>query len=270
MWKVGPDYGAVVYFPIKTATPGSVELKDDDTFPKYHLWDDTETETDEPATETITLFDEPTWLFQDIMFRRLYQVTRNFLDGIKAEMVPLLQKTDQLAGGTGDDEDHRKFDHAANLGRGLIGHTWDEINKLSDTTIPVGKRKTHAQVEALVEKVEAVFPDSAAIDKFFIRHDESLWYHVRQNRQIRLVADDYKPGEIVRNINEEHIAKTPPHHVDQAAAETAYAACIKTCFRQAWQDRRDRLRKEIHYSYGWGDTAITFPKSQLTDESTLE
>ena len=241
-------------------------------FPIYSVAPD-ETETDEPATATITLpFDEqPIWLFQDLMFRRLYRITRKFLDGLNAERVALLTKVDQLAGGVGDDEDHRRYDHAANLGRGLIGYTWEQINILSDTSIPDGKKKTRAEIETLIEKLEATFPDQHAIDKFFVRHDEVNWQDVRQNRQIRLVGDNYRPGEILKNINEEHLkTKNGVTAVDQVSAENEYARCVKQCFRSAWADRRDRPRHTIQYSFGAGDSAATVPKSQLTDESLLE
>ena len=231
-----------------------------------------ETATDEPTTETVTVpfTEEPIWLFQDIMFRKLYPITRNFLEGLNAERVALLTKVDQLAGGVGDDEDHRRYDHAANLGRGLIGYTWEQINILSDDTIPAAKKKTRTEITSLIEKLEATFPDHVAIDKFFVRHDEVHWQNVRQNRQIRLVGDNYQPGEEIRNINAEHIkTKNGVTAVDQVSAENEYARCVKQCFRAAWADRRDVPRHTIQYSFGSGDTVATVPKSQLTDESTL-
>ena len=233
---------------------------------------DGEQPTDETATRTISIpFDEePIWLFQDIMFRRLYSITRKFLDGLNAERVALLTKVDQLAGGVGDDEDHRRYDHAANLGRGLIGYTWEQINILSDDTLPASKKKTRAEIETLIDKLEATFPDQHAIDKFFVRHDEVNWQDVRQNRQIRLVGDDYRPGEILKNINEEHLkTKNGVTAVDQVSAENEYARCVKQCFRSAWSDRRDRYRHTFQYSLGIGDSAATVPKSQLDDESLL-
>ena len=241
------------------------------SFPLFLLADG-ETETDEPATETITLpfAEEPIWLFQDFMFRRLYPITRNFLEGLNAERVALLTKVDQLAGGVGDDEDHRRYDHAANLGRGLIGYTWEQINILSDDTLPASKKKTRAEIVSLIEKLEATFPDREAIDKFFVRHDEVNWQDVRQNRQIRLVGKNYKPGEILKNINSEHLkTKNGVTAVDQVSAENEYARCVKQCFRAAWSDRRDTPRHTIQYSFGAGDSTGTVPKSQLTDESLL-
>ena len=231
-----------------------------------------ETATDEPATETITFpfNEEPIWLFQDFAFRRLYPITQTFLQGLNAERVALLTKVDQLAGGVGDDEDHRRYDHAANLGRGLIGYTWEQINILSDDTLPAAKKKTRAEITSLIEKLEATFPDREAIDKFFVRHDEVNWQSVRQNRQIRLIGDDYRPGEELRNINAEHIkTKDGVTAVDQVSAENEYARCVKQCFRSAWADRRDTPRHTIQYSYGVGDSVATVPKSQLTDKSTL-
>ena len=126
----------------------SSQIDADSVLPKISIWDDGETETDEVATETVyyPFQEEPIWLFQDLMFRRLYPITRNFLEGLNAERVALLTKVDQLAGGVGDDEDHRRYDHAANLGRGLIGYTWEQINILSDDTLPASEKKTRAEI----------------------------------------------------------------------------------------------------------------------------
>ena len=242
------------------------------TGPRYNLSDGETATDDEPATETITIpfAEEPIWLFQDFMFRRLYPITQNFLQGLNAERVALLTKVDQLAGGVGDDEDHRRYDHAANLGRGLIGYTWEQINILTDDTIPTSKKKTRAQIVELLDKLEATFPDRLAIDKFFVRHDEVHWQDVRQNRQIRLVGDNYRPGEILKNINTEHLkTKNGVTAVDQVSAENEYARCVKQCFRAAWSDRRDLPRHTVQYSLGAGESVGTVPKSQLTDESTL-
>ena len=96
------------------------------------------------------------------------------------------------------------------------------------------------------------------------------WQDVRQNRQIRLVGDNYLPGEILKNINSEHLkTKDGVTAVDQVSAENEYARCVKQCFRAAWADRRDRPRKEVQYSLGVGDSVATVPKSQLTDPETL-
>lgn len=241
-----------------------------ETFPQFILFDatsQTETETDEPATATIT-FEYPTWLLADILFRRLSKVTHRFVNGLNSQYVALRTKVRNVAGAVGENEHNQRYDHMMNWGRLLIGHTWEQIQKYQDVATPAGERPTAAEIEGLVEKCESQFPHVEATEQFFIDQDHKKWYINHQHRNISLANEDGTPGETLRTINDEYY--DPATGVDHAAAEEEFGRCVKTCFGLAWADKRRVLRKTIQYSYGWSDNAVTFPQSQLTDPSTLE
>ena len=235
------------------------------TFPKYWVAQG-ESETDEPATSTINLFEEPLWLFQDIMFRRLSQVTKRFINGLDIQYVQLRSKSRQLASPPGDTVSHQRYDHTVNWGRLMIAHCWEAINNLSDVKeedLPLARRL----VEGYVKKVEEQIPHSETAEEFFIDHHQGQWYTVHQNRHIRYANPDGTPGDLIRNINAEYT--NDEGVLNAPAAEAEFKRCTTTCFARSWGDKRRQLRSTIQVSYGWGDTEVTFPKSQLTDESTL-
>ena len=235
-----------------------------DSFPEYKILADGEAEGDEPVTLNISLFTEPDWLWGDIMSRRLSVLARRFVNGTDKAWLDIKTKSRNYASDLITDERTLKqYNNCMNAFKSCIGHTWKLVKDVESTTLEASKKPDRDDVETLIGKLETALPHNETVEDFFHQNSTDEWWDAHQLRRIhlpRIHEGEKGLGELLYDINKDHTH--PTNGLNPTNAEKDWDLCVRRCFNMAWESLKRILRTEIAYSYGWGDSALTFPKNQ--------
>ena len=117
-----------------------------------------------------------------------------------------------------------RFDNTSNWGRLFMGYVWREMHRVNQ---PGGK--TVNEMDALIAKMKAEFPNDAHIKVWYAAHNRLLWsiYTADSDdagsRQIWTTNALGAGGELIYDIN---AANTQNGVLDAAAAEAEYADLV--------------------------------------------
>ena len=122
-------------------------------------------------------------------------------------------------------------DHTINWGRLLIGYAWTQVQAAVSGEADAPAKDT---VETLVDKVEANLSDADNVEKFYLTHDITSWRTCHNDRAIHIAEldNDFAPGEVILNINDQH--KDNNNVVIEEDAEASFHTCVTDDFYSAW------------------------------------
>ena len=217
-------------------------------YPFYVYVNAGETETDEQATRLIVLPPaETTADWVERMRPRLTIVARRFVAGIQAEFPHLKTKARNVATGLDDTHDESKrYDNVINWGRSIIGYAWAEMSKWTAPDAQVGVRTPRADIEAMVDKIEANIPTSDIVEDFYHDHETNPWHQCHAERKIHFANEDTSPGELLFDLQDQATENkgTAAESINHELAETNFKGLVLGEFENAWKSKSRTLITE--------------------------
>ena len=214
-------------------------------YPFYIYVGPGEMETDEAALRTIVFppaETTPEWV--ERIRPRLTIVARRFVAGIQAEFPHLKTKARNVATGLDDTHDESKrYDNVINWGRSIIGYAWAEMSKWTAPDAQVGVRTPRADIEAMVDKIEANIPTSDIVEDFYHDHETNPWHQCHAERKIHFANEDTSPGELLFDLQDQATENkgTAAESINHELAETNFKGLVLGEFENAWKSKSRTL-----------------------------
>ena len=194
-------------------------IPDDAVYPYFIYTDNDQTETDEPADETI-IFPPPETQeqFFERIYARLLHLTRRIRILRHEEPHQNALSTRICREVPADHEEVLRYDIACNLIKRPVGWLALQLEnyqtrynrhlaavvkaKEAGRTPPTfNKGSDETKIEAMLEKLETHLTEEC-LENHFDLHDHAEWDRVQnKQRKITLCDDDYSPGELLVDVN---------------------------------------------------------------------
>ena len=227
------------------------------TFPRYVYVDSTETETEETdyyRPEWSKFHDRP--VIAKEWHKRIGLVAHRFAQGFNPAWSflnwhdggddPYVNHDDATATDAQKEAVQRHI-NTANACRLLIGRCWCIVDDHAKSTAPQSAKEIMDH-EALIVKLEKLFPTPYAVQEFHNRHAPDTWKDCMNAddgdcRKIYWWTKDYKKGQVLYDINRQHVKTVSTRNdqnelevsqvIDHAKAKAEYLE-ILSCYRKAF------------------------------------
>ena len=205
-------------------------IHENTVFPQYLALAEGETETDEPATETIIFPPKETPMqFIERISARLLHLTRR-VSILRHEEPHLSERSRRVCLDLDDRSEYvHRYDHSINLVRLPVGWLQLQINsyltrlkaheekvaaaEAANKKPPVfNEDRLQGKIETLLEKLEARLTEEMLLEHHET-HDTDEWRNAHAARKIVLCNEDCSVGEEIADINSFHTANGVTNHV---------------------------------------------------------